>query len=197
MASATEIRGKEKDANAATIKEAQEAQKAVVEATTVLKEFQDSNGLSPSLLQAKKASQPDIFENTYGGMLDEAKGVTGLLETIAADFARLEADTTAEEESSEEEFKKFSLDYKMNKAEKESDLKHIKQTKVEHGSQLATKGTELTTAEEELAAAKDYFAQLEDSCLKGGKAWKEKEAQRKEELESLKEAADMLANITA
>jgi len=96
MASATEIRGKEKDANAATIKEAQEAQKAVVEATTVLKEFQDSNGLSPSLLQAKKASQPDIFENTYGGMLDEAKGVTGLLETIAADFARLEADTTAE-----------------------------------------------------------------------------------------------------
>ncbi|CAE7905863.1 unnamed protein product, partial [Symbiodinium microadriaticum] len=197
MASATEIRSKEKDANAATIKEAQEAQQAVVEATTVLKEFQDSNGLSPSLLQAKKARQPEIFQSTYGGMLDEAKGVTGLLETIAADFARLEADTTAEEDSSEGEFKKFSLDYKMNKAEKESDLKHIKQTKVEHASQLATKGTELTTAEEELAAAKDYFSQLEDSCLKGGKAWKEKEAQRKEELESLKEAAEMLANVTA
>jgi len=193
MASATEIRSKEKDANAATIKEAQEAQQAVVEATTVLKEFQDSNGLSPSLLQAKKARQPEIFQS----MLDEAKGVTGLLETIAADFARLEADTTAEEESSEGEFKKFKLDYKMNKAEKESDLKHIKQTKVEHASQLATKGTELTTAEEELAAAKDYFSQLEDSCLKGGKAWKEKEAQRKEELESLKEAAEMLANVTA
>ncbi|CAE7618046.1 unnamed protein product [Symbiodinium sp. CCMP2456] len=154
----------------------------------------DGDALSKTMMvtdedvSAKKASQPDIFQSTYGGMLDE---------TIAADFARLEADTTAEEESSGEEFKKFSLDYKMNKAEKESDLKHIKQTKVEHASQLATKGTELTTAEEELAAAKDYFAQLEDSCLKGGKAWKEKEAQRKEELESLKEASEMLANITA
>lgn len=35
----------------------------------------------------------------YGGMTDESGGVVGLLETISADFSRLEADTKAEERS--------------------------------------------------------------------------------------------------
>mmetsp|Transcript_37601 Transcript_37601/g.70119 ORF Transcript_37601/g.70119 Transcript_37601/m.70119 type:complete len:667 (+) Transcript_37601:41-2041(+) len=198
MANATEIRGKEKEANAGTIDEAKKAQGAVTEAITVLKEFHDKNGLSPALLQVKKAEakQPEIFEKTYGGMMTEASGVTGLLETISADYARLEADTAAEEQSSDEEFKKFASDYKVNKAEKEADVKHLTQTKVEHTAQLATKGTELTTAETELEAAETYFKQLEDSCVKGGAVWKEQEAMRKEELESLKEAMHLLENIT-
>ena len=33
----------------------------------------------------------------YGGMTDESGGVVSLLETISADFSRLEADTKAEE----------------------------------------------------------------------------------------------------
>lgn len=110
MANATEIRQKEKAANGVTIDEATKAQEAVLEAITVLKEqghlasgrgmacgmwplwrprFYGKSGLA--LLQAPAAP------GAYGGM--DSSSVVGLLESIAADFARLEADTKAEDGS--------------------------------------------------------------------------------------------------
>lgn len=192
MANASEIRQGEKLANAGTIAEAQKAQAAVVEAISVLKEFYEKSGLGAALLQ-EGSKEPD-FDTAYGGQ--DAGGVVQLLQQISADFARLEADTKAEEQSATEEFEKLSKDYKLNKAEKETDLKHLQQSKVEKTSQLATKGGELQSGQQELAAALQYYEELKPPCVKGGKAWQEREKQREEELKSLKEAVEIMSNAT-
>lgn len=189
IANATEIRQQEKSMNAATIQEAQKAQAAVLEAINALKEFYESSGLA--LVQS--GSKQPAMTSPYGGMTSETGGVVSLLETISADFARLEADTKSEEQSAAEEFDKLSSDYKINKAGKETDLKHLQSTKVEKTSQLATKGAELQTGEQELAAALQYYEELKPPCVKGGEAWKEREEQRQEELESLKKAMDIMS----
>merc|ERR1712178_489456 len=58
MAKATEMRQEEKATNTATIKDSQEAQTAVAQALTVLKEFYEKAGEAPSFLK-----QPEIFES--------------------------------------------------------------------------------------------------------------------------------------
>merc|ERR1711907_537408 len=90
MAKATKLRQEEKATNTETIKDAGEAQTAVAQALTVLKEFYAKAAEATSFVQ-----QPEIFDEAYKGMSGEAGGVVGMLEVIESDFARLETDTKA------------------------------------------------------------------------------------------------------
>merc|ERR1711953_783648 len=98
MAKATTLRQEEKEKNEQTIADASEAQTAVAQALTVLKEFYAKAGEATALLQ-----QPEIFDAPYKGMQSENGGVVGMLEVIESDFARLEADTKAAEASAQKE----------------------------------------------------------------------------------------------
>ena len=99
VAEATEIREAEKAENTQTIKDSQEAQTAVSQAVTVLKEFYEKAGEATALIQSNK-QKPEIFDEPYTGMQSENGGVLGMLEVIASDFARTRwgagADTFAE-----------------------------------------------------------------------------------------------------
>merc|ERR1719399_357224 len=100
VAEATAIRSKEKATNTETISDAQEAQTAVAQALTVLKEFYEKAGEATALLQQKQQPvAPAIFDSPYKGMQSENGGVIGMLEVIQSDFARLEADTKAAPEA--------------------------------------------------------------------------------------------------
>merc|ERR1711865_1368654 len=87
MAKATKLRQEEKATNTETISDAQEAQTAVAQALTVLKEFYAKAGEATAYMQ-----QPEIFDAPYKGMQSENGGVVGMLEVIESDFARLESD---------------------------------------------------------------------------------------------------------
>merc|ERR1712139_604352 len=67
MAKATEIRQEEKATNELTVKDSQEAQTAVAQALTVLKEFYSKAGEATALLQQQPAA-PEIFDSPYKGM---------------------------------------------------------------------------------------------------------------------------------
>merc|ERR1719237_17059 len=86
MAKATKLRAEEKAKNMETIKDAGEAQTAVAQALTVLKEFYAKAGDATALIQ-----QQPVFDSPYKGMQSENGGVVGMLEVIESDFARLEA----------------------------------------------------------------------------------------------------------
>merc|ERR1712203_611866 len=105
MAKATTIRQEEKKTNEQTIADAQEAQTAVAQALTVLKEFYAKAGEATALLQ-----QPEIFDSPYKGMQSENGGVVGMLEVIESDFARLESDTKAAEATAQKEYDTFMTD---------------------------------------------------------------------------------------
>merc|ERR1719454_2773775 len=106
MLKATKIRAAEKEKNTQTIKDAQDAQTAVAQALTVLKEFYAKAAEATALLQQQPAA-PEIFDSPYKGMQGESGGVIGMLEVIQSDFARLEAETAAAEEQAQKEYDEF------------------------------------------------------------------------------------------
>jgi cell division septum initiation protein DivIVA len=118
MATATTIRQEEKTTNAATVKDAQDAQTAVAQALTVLKEFYAKAGESTALLQKQQPIAPAIFDSPYQGLQAENGGVVGMLEVIQSDFARLEAETKASEATAQKEYDAFMTDSKVDKESK-------------------------------------------------------------------------------
>merc|ERR1711997_21117 len=117
MAKATTIRQEEKETNEKTIKDAQEAQTAVTQALTVLKEFYAKAGEATALLQQQPAA-PEIFDSPYKGMQSENGGVVGMLEVIQSDFARLEADTAAAEATAQKNYDTFMTDSKVTRRQR-------------------------------------------------------------------------------
>jgi prefoldin subunit 5 len=193
VAKATTIRQEEKSTNAATIKDAQEAQTAVARALTVLQEFYAKAGEATALLQQQEQPvAPAIFDAPYKGLQAENGGVVGMLEVIQSDFARLEAATKAAEATAQEEYDQFMTDSKVDKAAKSQDIEH-KTAKVQDETQaLTARKSDLEGTQKELDAALAYFDKLKPSCIEAGVSYEDRVTRRKEEIESLQEALIIL-----
>merc|ERR1719399_2632627 len=170
MAEATELRTAEKAKNEETIKDATEAQSAVAQALTVLKEFYAKAAEATSLLQQPETrpDAPEIFDTKYTGMQSENGGVVGMLEVIESDFARLEADTKAAEEAAQKEYDSFMDDSTVDKASKNTSIEHKTAKKQDEEQALAEKKSDLEGTQKELDAALAYFDKLKPSCISTG-----------------------------
>merc|ERR1719389_1126037 len=191
VAEATEIREAEKATNEQTIKDAQEAQTAVSQAVTVLKEFYEKAGEATALIQEKK-QKPEIFDEPYTGMQSENGGVVGMLEVIQSDFARLETDTKAAEAEAQSAFDKFSSESAVYRAANAKDVEHKTTKKTNQESALTAKKADLEGTQKELDAALAYYDKLKPSCVDAGVSYEDQVARRKEEIESLQEALRIL-----
>merc|ERR1712190_441753 len=191
MAEQTSIRQSEKAENELTIKDSQEAQTAVAQALTVLKEFYAKAGDATALMQQQPES-PEIFDSPYKGMQSENGGVVGMLEVIESDFARLEAETTAAEATAQKEYDEFMTDSKVNKAAKVKDIEHKTAKKQDETQALTVKREDLEGTQKELDAALAYFDKLKPSCVDAGVSYEDRVARRQEEIESLQEALKIL-----
>merc|ERR1712054_500082 len=192
MAKATTIRQEEKATNAATVKDAQDAQTAVAQALTVLKEFYSAAGEATALLQKQQPVAPTIFDSPYKGLQAENGGVVGVLEVIQSDFARLEAETKASEATAQKEYDSFMTDSKVDKEAKTTDIEHKTAKKQDESQALTVKKEDLDGTQKELDAALAYFDKLKPSCVDAGVSYEDRVARRKEEIESLQEALRIL-----
>lgn len=194
VANATELRGKEKAKNNETVTDAKAAQEAVAQAISVLKEFYEKAGQATALVQTNTQSdQPAIFDAPYKGMGGESGGVVGLLEAIAADFAKLESETASEEEAGADSYKSFMQESKLNKKQMELDMKHKQEIATEQAADIQDKSNELIEVQKELDASQKVWETLQDECLNTGKSYQEQKEQREETIESLQKALDMLS----
>jgi len=191
MAKATTIRQEEKATNEQTIKDAQEAQTAVAQALTVLKEFYAKAGEATALLQQQPVA-PEIFDSPYKGMQAENGGVVGMLEVIESDFARLEADTKAAEAAAQKEYDTFMTDSKVDKEAKTTDIEHKTAKKQDESQALTVKKSDLEGTQKELDAALAYFDKLKPSCVDAGVSYEDRVARREEEIKSLQDALRIL-----
>jgi len=187
VAEATKIREEEKSRNTETIADAKEAQTAVAQALSVLKEFYAKAGEATVLVQ-----QPEIFDKPYKGMQGESGGVIGMLEVIQSDFARLEAETLAAEEEAQKQYDGFMTDSEVDKAQKTKDSEHKIKKKQDQEQALEEKGADLEGTQQELDAALAYYDKLKPSCVDSGVSYEDRVERRKEEIASLKEALKIL-----
>merc|ERR1719386_107096 len=184
---ATQMREEEKAKNTETIADAKEAQDAVAQAMSVLKEFYAKAGEATALVQ-----QPEVFDEPYKGMQAESGGVVGMLEVIQSDFARLEAETTAAEESAQQEYDQFMTDSETDKNQKQRDIERNTKKKQDRSQSLEEKKKDLQGTTDELNAALEYYEKLKPDCIDSGVSYEERVARRKEEIESLQEALRIL-----
>merc|ERR1719420_1835475 len=180
MAKATEMREAEKAKNTETISDSQEAQTAVSQALTVLKEFYAKAAEATALLQ-----QPEIFDKPYKGMGGSAGGVVGMLEVIESDFAHLQAETKAAEAQAQKEYDEFMTDSEVDKTQKTKDIEHKTEKKQNQAQALVEQKKDLEGTQKELDAALAYYEKLKPSCVDAGVSYEERVARRKEEIQSL------------
>jgi len=185
IAKETEQRAAEKAKNEDTVKDAKNAQEAVAQALTVLKEFYAKAATATAFFQAG-AKEP------YNGMGGESGGVVAMLEVIQEDFARLESETKAAEETSQDEFDKFMQESRMDKADKSATVTHKTQANSDSKTTLQTTQSDLEGTQSELTAALRTFDKLKPSCVDAGVSYEDRVKQREDEIESLKEALKIL-----
>jgi len=174
VSEATSIRSSEKAKNTATIAEAQVASEATARAVAVLQDFYGSQA-EGSAAQGSSST-----------------GVLGMLQVIASDFVRLETETTSAEDHAASEYTAFMRDSSKTKAVKETDVKHKSASKTEKSGDLEEAKKDLAGTQEELDAANAYFEKLKPSCVEAGESYEDRKARREEEIESLKDALQIL-----
>jgi len=214
---ATGLRKDESAKNAATVVDAQAAQKAILAATAVLKDFYEKSATATALVQL---GQPEVkmgseewnalanpnagpvdkghkagmqtFGKTYTGMQDEAGGVLAMLEVISSDFSRLEAETDTAEATSSDAHKSFMAESSKNKAVKEKETEMLTSDVTSLQADLLTDKKDLGNTQDQLLAADRYYEKLKPQCLDLGMSYEQRAAARQEEIQSLKEALTIL-----
>jgi len=215
---ATSLRQEEKAKNAETVKDSQEANKAIEAATAVLKDFYEKASLSTALLQ-DGAGRPTMgsqewaslanpnfegqvdkghkkgmqtFGKTYSGMQDEAGGVFAMLEVIASDFSSLEADTKASEASAAKTYSEFMTESKQATAVKNKESQMLTDDRTQAESDKLADTKDLKATQDQLLASNRYYDKLKPTCVDSGISYGDRVKAREQEIQSLKEALQIL-----
>jgi len=191
MATAQTNRANEKEKNATVVKDAKAAQEAVEQATRVLQDFYAKAGQATAFVEQRPVA-PETFDRPYQGMQAESGGVIGVLEVIKSDYARLEAETKAEEEQSAAEHKQFMADARASQAQKKKDVEHKTLRKQDQEQALGEKKTDLEATQESLGGYLKEYGDIRATCLDTGLSYEDRVEQRKAEIESLRQALKIL-----
>jgi ribosomal protein L22 len=132
------------------------------------------------------------FGENYQGQQDSAGGVLSMLSVIASDFSNLQADTEAAEAQSLREFEQFMADTQQDKAVKSKQVDMKTNDLAAGKTQVHNLKQDLNGTDDELRAANRYFDQLKPQCLVTV-SYEERVKRREEEIESLKEALQILS----
>lgn len=206
MNEATEVRKEGKQENAVAIKDAQAAQTAIAKATAVLTTFYKNSGQiekeSWEFLQTSAdelPKKPETWTSSYTGVTDPENaqaGVLAVLQSTAADFSKMEADTKSQEASDQKAFDEDIQAATIDKAKtvKESEMKADEKKRADDKVRSMEKSHQHVTSEH--AAVEQYLTDLEGSCGKSGEdaKYNARKGARDDEIKALKDAKSTLEN---
>jgi len=192
----TELRNENHEEIVATIKDSQDAQAAIAQATAVLKDFYKKSGMTPKepweFLQM--SSSPDTWDSSYSGTSDpnSSDGVLTLLDGVMQKFSKMEADSKAADETDQQNYdndmaaKKVELETTATDSEMKTSKKDSLQQKMET-TQAQLKST---TAEHD--AVHQYLKDLEPACGVGDSSYGDRKQARSDEITALRKAQGIL-----
>lgn len=204
MQEATEIRSTGKQENTLAIKDAKQAQTAIANAVSVLEDFYKSSGqvkkepwefVQKSSDPVKLPEDPKLWDSSYTGVADPKKAETGviaILEKIAADFSKMEAETTAQEVEDQKKFDEQMKSHKVEKARRQQESNAKMQEKKRLISKITSMTSQKKHTSDELDAVKQYSKDLMPACVDGDSTYADRKAARAKEVKALKDAQAML-----
>eukprot|EP00928_Gymnodinium_smaydae_P015529 TRINITY_DN15746_c0_g3_i1.p1 TRINITY_DN15746_c0_g3~~TRINITY_DN15746_c0_g3_i1.p1 ORF type:complete len:758 (+),score=191.18 TRINITY_DN15746_c0_g3_i1:71-2275(+) len=203
IAEATEIREAGKHENSLAVKDAKSAQAGIAKAIAVLEAHYKESGMMTKeayeFVQApvELPENPSTWDSAYTGVADPANqpnGVVTILKQIGSDFAKMEADTLAQEEMDQKAYddEKKSCEIEKARRAKEGEMKEQERKRLldKVGSMEKSK----KGVQNELEAANQYWKDLGPACMEGDSTYEERKAKRAEEVSALKEAQVILAD---
>lgn len=204
MNEATDIRKIGKSENALAIKDSEEAQTALANAVAVLTDFYKSSGEIPKepyeFVQKPEAvdlpDKPSSWDKSYTGVSDPDKASTGIitiLEKTSEDFAKMEADTRAQEASDQDTYDTDMQTHSIEKAKRSKEA----EMKANEKKRLVDKINSLSKTKkhvsDELEATEQYLTDLQPACVDGDSTYEDRKAARTKEIDALHKAQDILA----
>jgi len=205
IAEATEIRNDGKKENKEAIGEAKEASNALAKAIAVLSDFYKETGMMTKedweFVQRNKApvtlpADPATWDQPYTGVADPKNpgGVITVLETIASDFATMEAETKAQEATDETNYQEEMKTQEIEKARRTKEVEMKTQEQQRLNDKIASLEKNEKRVKEEKEALDQYLKDLEPACVEGDSTYEDRKKARDDEIEALKEAQVILAD---
>jgi len=207
LAEAADIRAAGKEENAVAIKDAKAAQAAISKATAVLEAHYKETGMmakeawefleSAAGQPVELPEEPSTWSAAYTGVADPAQqpgGVVTILKTISADFAKMEADTKAQEEVDQRAYDEEVKSCKIEKSRRSKQAEMKGQERARVLNKVASQEKSLKHIQDELSTVEQYLKDLAPACVEGDSTYEERKAARDAELSSLKEAQVILAD---
>merc|ERR1719412_1489627 len=203
IAEATEIREAGKQENKEAIADAKAAQNAISQAEAVLLDFYKSSGEVPKesweLLQdpVKLSDKPSTWDSSYTGVSDPKEqpgGILTVLKKVSADFAKMEADTKAQESTDENEYQEEMKTSEIEKARRAKESEMKEQEKKRMLDQVDSWEKSLKHTSDELEAVEQYMKDLKPACVDGDSTYEDRKKARTAEIDALKKAQVILAD---
>jgi len=205
MEEATEIRTAGKHENKVSIKDSKDAQTAIANAVAVLEDFYKKSGevkkepwefIQKSVAPGMKLPKdPKLWSASYTGVSnpkDPKDGVLSILETCAADFSKMEAETKAQEVQDQKEYDDQMTAHKVEKKRRQTESDAKMSERKRKIAKVESMTLQKKHTNDELDAVKQYNKDLQPACVDGDSSFKDRKAARAKEIKALKEAQVML-----
>jgi hypothetical protein len=200
-AEATEVREIGKAENKAAVEDAKLAQKAIADATAVLTDFYKESGeiaKKPWEFIQKPVELPEnpaTWDSSYTGVSDPDKQPTGIisvLETCMADYAKMEAETKAQEAADQKSYEQAMSDNDVEMAERKQESEMKSNEKKRRVGKIDSLNSQLKDTSNELYKTNQYLKDLQPACVTGDSTYEARKAARTQEVEALQNAQKIL-----
>jgi len=194
----TELRNENHEEIVATIKDSQDAQKAVGQATQVLKDFYKSSGQVPKEpweFVQMPAGKPETWDSSYSGTADATNpqdGILSILDGCMQKFSTMEADAKAQDVTDQQNFDNDMAASTVETGTKRTDTDM--KIKKKDGLVEKKEGNDgkLKSTKSELDAVNQYLKDLEPACGEGDSSYGDRKQARQDEIDALRKAQGIL-----
>jgi len=205
MEEETELRNENHAEIEATIKDSQDAQAAVTQATQVLKDFYKESGMIAKepwefvQISARRGvdlpDSPDTWDSSYTGVTDPengADGVLALLDGVMEKFSAMEADAKVQDETDQKNYEKDMQASKISLEETKQDtqMKTTKKDSLQEKMEGLQATLKHTTSE--FDAVVQYLKDLQPACGEGDSSYEDRKKARADEITALRKAQTIL-----
>merc|ERR1719230_1718004 len=189
------------DENAEAIKDAKQAQDSVSNAIAVLEAFYKESGEIPKepweFVQEPVSlpEKPATWDSGYTAVADptnQPNGIIAVLEECGSDFAKMEAETMANEAEDQEEYEQAMSANEQEKAGREQEVEMKTNEKARRNEKIASLSSQKKNTEGELEKTEQYMKDLHPACIDGDSTYEDRKAARTKEIEALQKAQVIL-----